>query len=548
MLLPSSTADGAHPPTDPPNLELAQRDALAAPVADPLWLLARQWQTGEFVAIDGGSPVRADLSWSHGPLTRPPGDAITGPWEPSIEAENLPGLAELDQRSRVRMATELRRTLRDTALTASQQDALWSTWRTSFPFADPVGDTPVSLVAARLPDPAALLTSVLPFLRRPGGPFPPLPGMADLDPSTVTSVQAALWQWFGWAQGFFAVRPADRAPAAWDQSRQAYQLQVGAGSLILNATEYDGSGLDWFSFDKSAVTPQPGPVTTEARAMLPTPVSYAGMPRPRWWELEDGDVNLDALRSSADPAHAVLAAFAHSFSNDWFLCPLELPPGWAQITSLAVTDTFGTVVQVESVAALDEDTGPWRMWDLARADGPADASAGLRLCWPISPPRLEGPVLEEILLAKDELANLAWIVELQTQDPGGRTVDRFRRWQELRPDHTAAVEAMGYRLGTAVPDFWYALATVGEHGSQQFRRASLPPEASGVSDVGVQGIIVAHDTTAALAVSAISRQGSRVLRRDCLILGPAGLRVWRARLAQLGTGEASSGLRFDLVD
>ena len=30
-----------------------------APVHDPLWLLGRQWQTGEFQAEDGGSPVMA---------------------------------------------------------------------------------------------------------------------------------------------------------------------------------------------------------------------------------------------------------------------------------------------------------------------------------------------------------------------------------------------------------------------------------------------------------------------------------------------------------
>ena len=30
-----------------------------APVHDPLWLLARQWQVGEFAAQDGGTPVVA---------------------------------------------------------------------------------------------------------------------------------------------------------------------------------------------------------------------------------------------------------------------------------------------------------------------------------------------------------------------------------------------------------------------------------------------------------------------------------------------------------
>ena len=31
----------------------------AATVQDPLWLLARQWQTGEFQGSDGGTPIVA---------------------------------------------------------------------------------------------------------------------------------------------------------------------------------------------------------------------------------------------------------------------------------------------------------------------------------------------------------------------------------------------------------------------------------------------------------------------------------------------------------
>ena len=32
-------------------------DALAARIKDPLWFLARQWQTGEFEAENGGTPA-----------------------------------------------------------------------------------------------------------------------------------------------------------------------------------------------------------------------------------------------------------------------------------------------------------------------------------------------------------------------------------------------------------------------------------------------------------------------------------------------------------
>ena len=41
-----------------------------APLHDPLWLLARQWQTGEFAAQDGGTPVVARWRGVVAPPTR----------------------------------------------------------------------------------------------------------------------------------------------------------------------------------------------------------------------------------------------------------------------------------------------------------------------------------------------------------------------------------------------------------------------------------------------------------------------------------------------
>lgn len=37
---------------------------IQARTADPLWMLARQWQMGEFQAEDAGSPIEVELSYS----------------------------------------------------------------------------------------------------------------------------------------------------------------------------------------------------------------------------------------------------------------------------------------------------------------------------------------------------------------------------------------------------------------------------------------------------------------------------------------------------
>ena len=39
-------------------------------IRDGLWMLTRQWQTGEFQAEDTGSPVFSCMEWSHAPMKR----------------------------------------------------------------------------------------------------------------------------------------------------------------------------------------------------------------------------------------------------------------------------------------------------------------------------------------------------------------------------------------------------------------------------------------------------------------------------------------------
>ena len=44
--------------------------ALRAELRDPLWLLTRQWQTGEFIGEDAGSPVTAKIAWRTDQVTQ----------------------------------------------------------------------------------------------------------------------------------------------------------------------------------------------------------------------------------------------------------------------------------------------------------------------------------------------------------------------------------------------------------------------------------------------------------------------------------------------
>jgi hypothetical protein len=487
-----------------------ERDALAAPVADPLWLLARQWQTRAFVADDAGTPVTVRLAHVSEPLELD-GAPLSGPLEPLVEAEPP---AAADTATRARLGTELLRRLRDAGLDAGALRRI----RLALAAAHPLAPPPL---AGRVPDGAALAATL--------DAGQPLPG-----------VDAAVARdWLAWAKPQLGT---GGAPRAWDAERLEYTFTLRTRELTLTAAAYDGSGLDWYSFDRSATAlAQAAGTPVEVR---PTPVTYAGMPRPRFWELEDGHVNLDLL-AGTDAAHALLASFAHAYANDWFVVPLEVPPGATAISVLEVADTFGTTTQIPATAVLDGPGSRWRLWELS--GGEPD---GLRVHLPIAPVPLESAPVEEVLIARDELANLAWLIELVTRDPDGVAVDRRRRWLELRPPGDLAFDPAGrptassYRLGTDLPDNWYPLVATGEG---RLALAALPLGATVVSDEGVQGTVVPHAPGTVLADEEASRTGSRLRRADRLLRTRAGRVVWRARLKGPGTGEASSGLRFDVL-
>src|SRR6266498_4342582 len=74
--------------------------SLSAPIADPLWLLHRQWQLGELEANDAGSPIAVTVTRAEAALsgfraadprgttgTRRAYDPAAMPLEPLIEAE-----------------------------------------------------------------------------------------------------------------------------------------------------------------------------------------------------------------------------------------------------------------------------------------------------------------------------------------------------------------------------------------------------------------------------------------------------------------------------
>jgi hypothetical protein len=534
-----------------------QASALSAPVCDPAWFLARQWQTGAFAAGDGGDPVRVALATTTVPITL--AGAAGGPvTQPGIEAEPPAGAAALDTAARAGDAAELFRIMRDQGMTADRVTAVRTALAAAFPLHPVTATFAATPHTRRLPDAAALIALLAGVLAPDGTgtPFPTVPGVSLAgDPLA----EPALRAWYAWAlrQAGAQGRTDDGQPPGWDDTRLGYstqaQAQLPAGPVALHLDAYDGTGLDWYVLDRAALTPgaaaAPVPVTVR-----PVPVTFPGMPEPRFWAFERGDINLD-IAAGTDPAHALLATFAHAYSNDWFLLPVDVPPGATVVDLLQVTDAFGTTTTIAAAAALDAPDGSWRMWELTPDTmTDADAALGLRVFLPPCAPPLEGPTLDDLLVARDEMANLGWIIELTTRSADGDAVDRNRRWLQLRPagdptyNPATAQNEFTYRLGTSLPDYWYPLlAQAGPGGTPQLVLAAVPAGAAEVSDDGVAGHIIPHTTQAVLADEEAAGTGTRVTRVNRLGRVNGSRTGWRARVRRPGTGEASSGLRFDLL-
>jgi len=124
----------------------------------------------------------------------------------------------------------------------------------------------------------------------------------------------------------------------------------------------------------------------------------------------------------------LLIEFALGGADDWHVIPLPIAVGAvATVAQLRVLDTFGRVTEIEPV---DDGpaTGPhWRMFRFTSIDDDTEALP-LVLVVPSAGAELLGDPVEDLRLARDEQANLAWAIERVVPDARGdaTTVDGGR--------------------------------------------------------------------------------------------------------------------------
>src|SRR5262245_1660803 len=372
---------------EPRSRESDVQIGLQARVHDPLWLLGRQWQVGEFKGEDAGSPVVSRLEADSFGLTRylpralpatgtatgQPLDSRTTPLETIVEREPVVRAGGVNMRVAADAGQHFRRLLIAAGLTQYV-----AAYVTRYAFAAPPSDADpdtrrfLNIARSRVIDGARLFDA----LQAGNFPNPGLPGLA-VD-NTVTAADrdkavAVAQQWLAWYQCLLSEPVDPRTP--WVPERMEYSFAVSAatpqGEIVLDAAEYTEGRLDWYDFSlrpgaSLGSTPSEARFEDIRQGTVPSPVSFPGMPANRWWEFEDRQIDFGSVSVEAeDLVSLIMVEFALIYGNDWFIIPVELGIGsLTRIRSLNITDSFGEVTTIQPLTPATAPPGAWRMFGL----------------------------------------------------------------------------------------------------------------------------------------------------------------------------------------
>ena len=356
---------------------------------------------------------------------------------------------------------------------------------------------------------------------------------------------------------------------AWSAERMEYGFSIAtrmaAGEKVLTAQEYLGDHTDWHDFNVAdGVSLQATPAhsgTALKQTVIPTSVTYRGMPAARFWEFEDAQVDFGSVEAGPeDLVRMLLVEFAISYGNDWFVIPIDLDVGsLCRTSSLVVTNTFGERFLIRSSNDIGGQPATWRMFQLSSVRQPGqpvtvqNTNANLFFLPAVLMGGLESRPLEEVLFLRDEMANMAWGVERVIESATERPLNRFEQQTYAGTPPAAQTESkLTYQLATSVPDNWIPLLPVQSDGELRLRRGKVL-KGDGLKFVEASGQILNPEGSNSQMLSIyeqeIAREGIQVTRYYQLARWLDGsTHLWLGRCKRVGRGEGSTGLGFDTAE
>lgn len=515
----------------------------------PYWMLAQQWRFGELLGNDAASPVNVAVTWKRKGFAGPDGG---GPELLEAEIEGDPSAPDL--RMRLQAGQELARALDEpdvaAAIAAFPLPALPAEGEIPVPSALGVVDAATRSVhfalAGRVADGIAMLEA------RRENALPP-----ELQSPDVLAALDAVAAWLDRTYPQHGRRPEE---SRWSPSELGYEARVPlSNGEALAVPDHGGGRLDWWSFDLEE-TPDFDGEPEDTIAAMPTPVEFSGMPTSTHWQFEARGVNFGRITAApTDLARLLLAEFALIYGEDWFSIPLELDRGSVVFLSdIEVQDAYGETYVIPPAGAPSE-VG-WDVWSTGRpSGGDGQEAARLLVVPPVNATATDGPVVEDVLFSRDEMANVLWAIERFGASGLGDAVALEDVWgtQLSVADSPPAAAGLAYTLVSEVPATWHpfsARVVAEESGTRRAALERIPflRTREDGTQVAVEplGVLLNKEDppgTYRLAEEAVPRRPVQLVRRFERARDVHGRVLLWTTIRKMAAEHPQSGIAFDAL-
>lgn len=465
-------------------------ESLKFGVYDPLWMLSRQWQMGEFRANNAGTALSVRCSITREDHSADPIEPVTEMTDPNIDMmariESAMYYIELLRESKGNVKNELS--------SLCKNESLRLDWDGGAGMVD-YGDSD------RLSEVKAAERDLNPRLAQFRRSFPKAFDGYKLYQSLQrkskrTDEESVYVDWFR-----KTYLPCEGREPAWDDRSMSYKVDIKTPTHTFVGDRYQGGRVSWHTVDRGPDRSGAVSQSTESITSLPTIVSYQGAPNKRLWQFEDKRVFLGNSKQQQSSANELFMRFSTMYSNDWMMIPFNTRIGsFVTVNSIAVKDTFGQERVIDGSKAVDSFFSNTRC-DSRDSNNREITARGLFYA-PQLANTIEGKPVEQVDFLRDEMANMVWGVETVASDQCGTTIDQKMRATQLenaidrhneeildRPGGVVAFDsesnvridkkgaAYQYKLRTKVPYNWIPFVpqqNTGNNRDMSLRRGKMP--------------------------------------------------------------------------
>ena len=449
--------------------------SIQARVRDPLWMLTRQWQVGEFTAEDAGSPVKVRLQTERTHIThyKPKSFEASGQVNPIPEHIPLETLVEqekpiTDVRMSIQIGLQFERELKKQGVSNSAIVTIKREFALTPPHESKIekidDETLEILTAVAKPedfnDADQIVISGQVLLSENGlvSKTPQIPEELQVNlTGDLSKVAEALKNLHSWYTTVY-FQPVSTEEISWNHSSFDYSFCVSApknesDQHVLEITESPGGEMDWPHFTVLKDTDkrlnyeedvQDVIETDPEEEFIPVPVNFKGMPNSRWWAFEDAKIDFGSLDvKTTDLGKLLLMEFALIYGDDWFQIPIPLKIGSiCKIKSLQVQDVFGNILDIERAGSGEDQN--WERWDMFsisykrekdihQIEGSRAYDSADFLFLPPTLGRNEiAPNIDEVKFIRDEMANKVWAIEHTIANGLGLPLSGFDYWKQRK--------------------------------------------------------------------------------------------------------------------